>query len=118
LPAFTFRRAASTSPSRSVVDEARRVRLREARADEDVLADASQPLLHRQPAEHLPALRQREGHLLEPVDADDLLDHVDLARHVARTPGRDGDDAGPLLDLEAEPLEDPALLGQRDRRPG
>ena len=41
-------------------------------------------------AEHLAARRQRERDVLEP-EARDLLDDVDLARHVARAPGRDDD---------------------------
>ena len=91
---------------------------REPGADEHVLAHPAQALLDRQPPEHLAPQRQRERHLLEAVDADDLLDHVDLARDVARAPGRHGDDARALLDLEAEPLEDPALLDERDLEPG
>ena len=57
--------------------------------------------------EHLAPGGQRERDLVQAVDADDLLDHVDLARDVAGAPRRHGDDAGALLDLEAEPLEDP-----------
>ena len=52
------------------------------------------------------------------MDPDDLLDHVDLPRDVAGAPGRNGDDPGALLDLEAEPLQDPALLDERDLEPG
>ena len=49
---------------------------------------------------------KRERHLLEPVDAGDLLDQVDLAGHVAGAPGRDRDRPSSPRDLEAEPLED------------
>ena len=57
------------------------------------------------------AVRQRRGHVLEAVDAGDLLDEVDLARHVERAPGRRaGAAAVPPLDVEAEPVEDRAAL--------
>ena len=108
-PASTLRRAASTRlgkqrraqrgqldrdrlgqlPGRVVVGrEARRVGLGEAEADERVLDAAAQLLLAGERAEHLAARGQRERHVLEP-EARDLLDDVDLARHVARAPGRD-----------------------------
>ena len=62
-----------------VGDEARRVGLGEAEADERVLDAAPELLLARERAEHLAARGQRERHVLEP-EARDLLDDVDLAR--------------------------------------
>ena len=88
----------------------RRVRLGEPEAGQDVL-DATSELLHRrQRAEHLPPLGQRERDLLEP-EARDLLDDVDLARHVARA--ERGHDDVAVAALEAEPLEPARLLGGR-----
>ena len=68
--------------------EAPGVRLVEAGADEHVLDEPAQALLLRQPAAHVPPQRQRERHPVED-GARDLLDDVDLARDVARTPARD-----------------------------
>ena len=64
-----------------------RVRLDEAAADEEVGDGPAQPLLVREPAEHLRPLRHRRRHLLEP-EARDLLDEVDLAPDVAGAPRR------------------------------
>ena len=87
-------------PRRLVVrTQARRVRLGEAEADEGVLDPAAQLLLARQPAEHLAPRGQRVRHVLEP-EARDLLDHVDLARDVARAPGRDDDVLVAALEAE------------------
>ena len=58
-------------------------------ADERVLDRAPQPLRRRQPAREPLERRQRERDLVQ-VHARDLLDHVGLARHVARAPGRNG----------------------------
>ena len=61
------------------------------------------------------AQRHRVRHPVE-HDARNLLDQVDLPRDVPRAPGRDG--YVPLLvHLEAEPLEDLALLVRRDLEP-
>ena len=59
--------------------------------------------------------RQRRRQPVEPVDARDLLDQVDLARHVAAAPVRHAARAGSLVDLEAERDEDlaAALGGHR-----
>ena len=88
-------------------DERRRVRLREAAAREHVLDESPQALPAGQPAEHRVALGQRERDLLH-LEARDLLDEVDLARHVARAPGRHAEAAVRLL--EAELHEDRRLL--------
>ena len=65
----------------------------------------------RQRSEHRASRGQRERHGVEP-EARDLLDDVDLARHVARAPRRH-DDAVAVA-LEAEPAEDRVLpLGRR-----
>ena len=92
--------------------EAPRVRLRETGADEHVLDDPAQPLLLGEPAAHVPAQRHRERDAVEQRPRD-LLDHVDLARDVARAPGRDGH--VPLRrDVEAERFEGRALVVRRD----
>ena len=94
-------------PQVAVGDEGRRVRLGVAGADEDVLDLPAQALLAGQPPEHRVAARQRERDLGQ-LEARDLLDQVDLARHVARAPGRHAEAALQLL--EADPAEDLGLL--------
>ena len=99
-------------------DEAPRVGLGEAAARHDVLDEAAEPLILREAAEHLAPRGQRERDVVEP-EACDLLHEVDLARDVAGPPGRDGH--SPLVaftgDLEAEPLENAALLAGVDLEP-
>ena len=74
-------------------DEAGRVRLGEPRADEDVLDRPAESLRRGEHAEHGPAPRQRERNVVE-LEPRDLLDQVDLARDVARAPGRSGHGSG------------------------
>ena len=95
--------------------QAERVRLREARADEHVLGKAAQALIGSQLSEHGASHRQRERDLLQAVDPRDLLDEVDLARDVARAPGRHGH--RPVGDVEAQALQRAALLVGRDLQP-
>ena len=99
-------------------DEAPCVGLAEATARHDVLRHPPQALILREAAEHRAPRGQRERDVVEP-EACDLLDEVDLARHVAGAPGRDGH--APVVaftgDLEAEPLEDAPLLGGVDLEP-
>src|SRR5207302_9051286 len=64
------------------LDERRRVHLRKAEADEDVLDPAAQALVGGQLPEHLAPHGQRERNVGQP-EARDLLDDVDLARDVA-----------------------------------
>src|SRR5205807_7567163 len=87
--------------------EAPRVGLRVAEAGERVLDAAPDSLRLRQAAEHRLALRKPGRHVFQP-EAGNLLDHVDLTRHVARTPGRHDDALA--LDVEFEPLQDRVLL--------
>ena len=68
------------------------------------------PLHRRQRAEHLASPGKRERDLVEP-DSRDLLDEIDLPRHVARAPGGNGDAV--VLGLEPEALQDRALLLRR-----
>src|SRR5207245_1652789 len=88
-------------------DDAGRVRLGEAEADERVLEAAAQLLLACENAEHLAACGERERNVFE-TEARDLLDHVDLARDVARAPRR-GDDVA-VAAVEAEAAEERVLL--------
>ena len=90
-------------------DEAQRVRLEEAGAHEHVLDEAPQALALREAAEHRAPEREREGDLLEAVDARDLLDQVDLPRDVAHPPGGNAD-VPARDDVEPEALEDVLLL--------
>ncbi len=129
-PASTFRCAASTRLGRRLVrrtawsavsgagsrravrarlraDEAGRVRLGEAAAEEHLLDLAAEALLARQAPEQLAPRRHRERHALE-LEAGDLLDQVDLARHVAARHVGTVTCQSPAT-LEAEPLEDLAL---------
>ena len=138
LPAFALRRADSSSPWRRSVrrtacsaesgsgsltrsacavvgHEAPRVGLEPAGADENVLHDATEPLLAREAAEHRAALRERRRYLVEP-EAPDLLDEIDVARHVPRTPARHGH-RQVVRDLELEPLKCLALLVDRRLEP-
>ena len=84
----------------------------EAGADEDVLQRAAEPLLGGQVTGDEATERHRVRHPVE-HDAGDLLDEVDLSRDVARPPRRDGHGPG-TVHLEAEPLEDRALLARGD----
>ena len=79
----------SASGSGSRGDEAERVGLEEAGADEHVLDEAPEALILRQASEHRAPERERERDRLEPVDARDLLDQVDLPGDVARAPRGD-----------------------------
>ena len=94
--------------ARILGDEAPRVRLRQAGAHERVLDDPPQALLLREPAVDVAPERQRVRDAVEEWPGD-LLDQVDLAGHIARTPGRDRH--VPLVgDLEPEPPQHRSLL--------
>jgi diadenosine tetraphosphatase ApaH/serine/threonine PP2A family protein phosphatase len=96
-------------------DEAPRVGLREAGADEDVLEQPAKALVGREvPCDRAP---ERER-VRDPIEhrSRDLFDQVDLAGHVARPEGRDGH-APAVVELEPEPGEERALLFRRDVEP-
>ena len=86
-------------------------------ADERVLGAAPHALGVREPPGGAPPRRERGGQALEPVDPRDLLDQVDLPRHVAAAqrghrrvePARGG--CGP----EVERAQDLVLVLARDR---
>ena len=63
-------------------------------------------------AEHLAPRRQRVRHVLEP-EARDLLDHVDLARDVARAPGRHRRPALPSTSKPSLPSSAYCSVGRR-----
>ncbi len=90
-----------------------RVRLGETEPGERVLDTAPEPLDRRQGAEHRLPGREREGNVVEPQPGD-LLDDVDLARHVAGAEGGHDDLAVARLELEA--LEPAQLLVGRGRQ--
>jgi hypothetical protein len=95
--------------------EAPRVRLGQARADEDVLDETADPLVLRKPSLDVPPERHRVRDTVEERPRH-LLDEVDLARHVPRPPG--GHRHVPVLgDLEAEAAEGRALLVGRNLEP-
>ena len=96
-------------------DEAPGVRLAEPGTDEHVLDLPPQPLLAAQVTGDRAAQRHRVRHAVE-HDPGHLLDQIDLARDVARA--HRGDGHVPLVvDLEAESLEDLALLGGGNLEP-
>src|SRR6266540_3432911 len=85
-----------------------------AEAGEDVFDAPLEPLERGERPEHRSTGGKREGNLVHP-EAGDLLDHVDLARDVARAPRwRDHVVAAAF---EAEPPEERALLPRRRRQP-
>ena len=85
----------------------------EAAADEDVL-HTRRAAAGRQPPEHRLAARQRERDLRQ-LEACDLLDEVDLARHVARAPRRDAEPAV-AVDVEADAARGSRPAARRPRR--
>ena len=91
------------APSRRFrADGARRVYLVRSRGHERVLDPAAAGAERREAPDHLGA-REGERHVGKP-EARDLLDQVDLARHVAGSPRRERRRA--VLALEPEALED------------
>ena len=82
--------------------------------DEHVLDEPAQSLRAGKPPEHRVAARQREGDVGEPK-ARDLLDQVDLPRHVARAPRRHEEPALRVA-VEAESVQDRRLLVRRRPR--
>ena len=88
---------------------------REAAACEHVLDEPAQPLPAGKPPEHRVAAREREGDVGEPK-ARDLLDQVDLPRHIARAPRRHEEPALQVA-VEAEAVQDRRLFVRGDSSP-
>ena len=121
-PAGRRKRSSSAGLGEAPADD-----LVQAAAGERVLGGAAHPLCVREPSRRTAPRGQRRGEALEAVDPRDLLDQVDLARHVAppHRGNRHVEPVGRIRDAEVERPQDlhlasrarPARRGSRTRAP-